>query len=291
MDETQSTQAVNLNAESSSVEGNSAVNTQPPKSLKIPVIIGGVVVFVTIVTAGLVLISENSDLLGNITGNNQATSLTSAIGLELVDGIYYTEVSYYVPAAEKTDYLGVTLIVKDNKVVSALGTSLEADGTPAESKYQTEFNEKVSTEVNGKNFESAIEFANISGSTLTTDAFRQALQSLQSDAKAGLTTDGKYYTEVDFYVPAAERTHTLGVTVEIEDGLVSAVKAADMEEGEEVESKYMLSYTETITELVVGKKLTEIDDLVMVSGSTLTSEAFQSGLQQLRLVEKETIAG
>lgn len=93
--------------------------------------------------------------------------------------------------------------------------------------------------------------------------------------------DGIYYTEARYYVDALEAEDIVGVTVVVEDGEIQSVELVQLnEEGEEQENEYLEEFVEKLTDKVVGVHLTEVEGMELISGSTLTSDAFKEAVRE-----------
>ncbi|MCA9379235.1 hypothetical protein KC640_02295, partial [Candidatus Dojkabacteria bacterium] len=115
------------------------------QSIKVPVIIGGVLVVVAVAAGSLVLLSQNTAT----TDTNQPAIDQPVILSEFAsfkDGTYYTEVSYYVEPLDKDEVIGVTLVIENGAIKSATAVSIE-DGEEVASSYMDEFNDGVADKV------------------------------------------------------------------------------------------------------------------------------------------------
>ncbi|MFQ5493376.1 MAG: hypothetical protein ACE5DX_04420 [Candidatus Dojkabacteria bacterium] len=161
-------------------EGEQVLTQVTKKSkLNFPIVIGGGVVVVALAAGGLALVGRNN-------ANTQPTVVPTEVQQQILeavqykDGTYYVETSFYIEAAEKTDFLGITVVIQDEKIVSAEVTALE-DGEAVESGYLDTFNDELNGLVIGKTIDETEELESplVAGSTLTSNAFVEALPDIQ----------------------------------------------------------------------------------------------------------------
>ncbi len=94
------------------------------------------------------------------------------------DGSYSSSGSYQSPAGSES--ISVTLVVKDDKVSSL---SVVSNAVHATSKtYQGKFISGINSLVVGKSIEELGSFSQVNGSSLTPNGFKQALNSIKSQA-------------------------------------------------------------------------------------------------------------
>lgn len=94
------------------------------------------------------------------------------------DGSYSADGSYRSPGGNET--IGVTVSLKDN-IVTAVDIKTNATGNSAQ--YQTMFKNGVSDLTVGKNIDE-INLSRVSGSSLTSTGFNDALDEIKNEAKA-----------------------------------------------------------------------------------------------------------
>ncbi|KXK26418.1 MAG: FMN-binding domain protein [candidate division WS6 bacterium OLB20] len=94
--------------------------------------------------------------------------------------------------------------------------------------------------------------------------------------------DGIYYAEATFYVQPVEANETVGVTVVVSDGEIASVEIVQLEDGAIVENEYLTEFTDKLQDIVVGQSLDSIEDMELISGSTLTSDAFREAIRSVQ---------
>jgi len=106
-------------------------------------------------------------------------SSTSVTAATYKDGTYSATGSYYSPGGQES--LGVTVtLAKD--IVTAANVQSEAND-PTATSYQASFSSGYKSHVIGKNI-SSIKLSNVSGSSLTSQGFNNALEQIEQKAKA-----------------------------------------------------------------------------------------------------------
>lgn len=95
------------------------------------------------------------------------------------DGTYSADGQYYAPSG--LEPMGVTLTVKNDVVTSVQVAANAQNGTSL--RYQQRFAQSVNSAVVGKKLDQ-IQLDAVSGASLTTGGFMNALQSIQSQARA-----------------------------------------------------------------------------------------------------------
>lgn len=96
-----------------------------------------------------------------------------------VDGDYSAEGSYQSPGGSET--IGVSITIEDD-VVTAVTVTPEADRSDS-IKYQTAFASGIADEVVGKAIDE-LSVSVVAGSSLTSEGFNAALESIKADALA-----------------------------------------------------------------------------------------------------------
>lgn len=104
---------------------------------------------------------------------------TADSGAEYKDGTYTINDTYPSPGGEED--IKVVLTLKDNKV-AAVEVTQEANQRES-AEYQGQFQQGYKSRVIGKAIES-LELNRVSGSSLTTQAFDEALEQIRAQAKA-----------------------------------------------------------------------------------------------------------
>lgn len=95
------------------------------------------------------------------------------------DGTYTAEGSYISPAGEESVKVELTLA---GDVVTAVTVTPEADD-PTATSYQQKFASGISDEIVGKDIDT-LDVSRVSGSSLTSGGFNQALATIKADALA-----------------------------------------------------------------------------------------------------------
>ncbi|RYF28477.1 MAG: calcium-binding protein [Chloroflexi bacterium] len=111
------------------------------------------------------------------TSSNESSTATETAGT-YKDGTYSADGSYRSPGGNET--IGVTVSLKDN-IVTAVDIKTNASGNSAQ--YQTMFKNGVGNLTVGKNIDE-INLSRVSGSSLTSTGFNDALDEIKDEAKA-----------------------------------------------------------------------------------------------------------
>lgn len=153
-----------------------------------PVLIGiiAIVLLATAGTAGMVALNKKSssaDTTASSQTPNTSTSAdtpsTTTTSATYKDGTYTATGSYSSPGG--TEKIGVTVTLKDGVVTSSSLDTSKATGDAAE--YQDQFASGYKKLVVGKNIDS-ISLSRVSGSSLTSNGFNDALDAIKQQAKA-----------------------------------------------------------------------------------------------------------
>lgn len=263
-----------------------AVKPDTDKTIKVPVMIGGVLVVVAIAAGALVFVSQNT---ATPSGGNtviEQPKNTEAFS-SYKDGTYYTEVSYYVEPLAKTEMLGITLVIENGKIKSASAVSLE-NGEEVASTYMDEFNDGIAGKVSSAKFSTIYGAELVTGSTLTSNAFKEALKTIEQEAgrkdTLGQFTDGKYSARIKYYVAAKKAYDDMIVEVTIAKNQITEVKTSKYKNGEPTVDKHTEEFDLAVMEIISGKSVDYSYTADLVSGSTLTSHAFQKALEILKPV-------
>jgi hypothetical protein len=120
--------------------------------------------------------SASSDSSGTSSGSVSATG-TSDISTSYKDGTYSADGSYSSPDGEEE--IGVTVTVKSGVITAVSIKSVESNGEGAQ--YQAMFASGISSVVVGKELGS-LEVAAVAGSSLTSNGFNAALDTIRSEA-------------------------------------------------------------------------------------------------------------
>jgi uncharacterized protein with FMN-binding domain len=94
------------------------------------------------------------------------------------DGEYSADGSYRTPGGNET--ITVTLSLKDNAVTAV---SVDGNGTGESAEYQAMFKQGISKEVIGKKIDQ-INVSRVSGSSLTSTGFNNAIDTIEREASA-----------------------------------------------------------------------------------------------------------
>lgn len=176
------------------------------KKLAIPLFVGGLFLFIIVTSAGIVfVISAKNSAINNTSTTNTTNSVknttaasssmpasvpvssttatttivpTTEVTSGYKDGTYTVDSSYYTP--EDIASMKVSVKVSSGKI-SGLTITPEAFGESG--RYQSRFASAVSGYVVGKTIENAALKVNVSGASLTTDAFNIALAKIAAQAK------------------------------------------------------------------------------------------------------------
>lgn len=95
------------------------------------------------------------------------------------DGTYQATSSYRTP--ESTESIGVSVTVANN-VITDVSVNLSAKERDSEF-YQAQFADNYKSEVVGKNI-NEVNLSRVAGSSLTSNGFNSALDTIKQDAKA-----------------------------------------------------------------------------------------------------------
>lgn len=157
---------------------------QPKQTNKVLV---GIIVAVVLVgaTVGVVYFTKKES--GNSASTtNSSTSMTSSAGTTSTvstgtykDGTYQATSSYRTP--ESTESIGVSVTVANN-VITDVSVNLSAKERDSEF-YQAQFADNYKSEVVGKNI-NEVNLSRVAGSSLTSNGFNSALDTIKQDAKA-----------------------------------------------------------------------------------------------------------
>jgi len=271
---------------------DSAVNkvatpTSPnTENMRLPLMVGGVAVVAIVGAAGFALLNPQNDYdpVGehlSLSGDAEQQIMEA---LDYQEGTYVVEVSYEVPEAGFTDHMRVTVTIKDEKITSAVATKLE-EGEEVENEYMDAFNDAIAGMIIGKRPDSIYGLELKSGSTLTADAFKDAVRTIEKQAEVVAAVnyyeDGEYVVETTYYVPVADKTDVIRTTVILEDGVIKSVAVVVLEDGVVSDSTYMTEFTDYMTTELVGMSLGDAKDSAFKSGSTLTSDSFIEALEQV----------
>ncbi|TAH35170.1 FMN-binding protein [Candidatus Saccharibacteria bacterium] len=150
----------------------------------------GVIAIVLLATAGtaaMVALSKKSDTSAEPATTSQATSTkttgssTSAATTSATykDGTYTATGKYNSPGGNEK--IGVTVTLKDGVITAASLDTSDASGDAAE--YQDQFASGYKSLVVGKKIDS-VSLSRVSGSSLTSNGFNNALDTIKEQAKA-----------------------------------------------------------------------------------------------------------
>lgn len=123
--------------------------------------------------------TSNTNASQNTTSDQNASSTNQTNTATLKDGTYKATGSYTSPGGNEQITVSVTL--KDGVVTDTSATSGAND--PTAKQYQSEFIAGYKDQVVGKKI-SAIKLSRVSGSSLTSQGFNNALKQIQQQAQA-----------------------------------------------------------------------------------------------------------
>jgi uncharacterized protein with FMN-binding domain len=160
------------------------MDTDMPKQPNKALIAIVVVAVLVIVTAAIVFLSNKKDdesfsPTSNTTTTQPSTATTPTTNATYKDGTYTASGSYQSPGGTETVDLTVTLkgnVITDTNLVNHPATRDSQD-------YQSRFIDGYKSLVVGKKIDT-VSLSRVSGSSLTSGGFNQALDKIKSDAKA-----------------------------------------------------------------------------------------------------------
>lgn len=152
------------------------------KTLKVPLVMGGSIILVAIAATSFAILSTDDKKESNSKIDSEDSENQILKALNYKDGTYTTDTSYFVEVANKTDHIRVTITVENSKITAVHVDPLE-DGVVVESKYMDEFNSAIAEKVVGKKFSDIYGAELVSGSTLTSSSFKDALRVIEDKAE------------------------------------------------------------------------------------------------------------
>lgn len=157
-------------------------DAKQPNKVLIGIII---VVILAAATAGVVFFTQQKDASAPTTTNTNTTNTNeTATSSELAgnykDGSYQATGSYRTPGGSESLTVKVTLA--SNGTIQSV--DLERDPTTREAEeYQGKFESGYKAQVVGKSIND-VQLSRVAGSSLTSNGFNQALESIKEDARA-----------------------------------------------------------------------------------------------------------
>jgi uncharacterized protein with FMN-binding domain len=130
-------------------------------------------------TAALAACSAPGTTSPGSTGGSGSVDTSADTSAEYTDGTYTAEGSYISPAGEESVKVELTLA---DDVVTAVTVTPEADD-PTATSYQTMFAGGISAEIVGQDIDT-LNVSRVSGSSLTSGGFNEALAAIKADALA-----------------------------------------------------------------------------------------------------------
>ena len=260
---------------------------------RITMFIGGVAVGAILGASGFAALDNfvgipisNSDAEIAITDENMQQIVEA---MQYKDGKYIAEIAYPVPAADKEHIIQVELEIVDEKVVSVAIVEVDEAGAEIENEYLVSFVDELTGIISGQPIDVIGGMDLVSGSTLTSDAFKEAIVEVQSEAKelqevAGKYKDGEYYAQAYFDVSDQDGIgHWLGATVTLKDGIVEDVVVVEVDEdGTLVENERISDTFDAALEgIIVGKPITKSQNLETVNGSSYTTIGFNDAIDMI----------
>lgn len=94
-----------------------------------------------------------------------------------------------------------------------------------------------------------------------------------------LLADGTYDDEVTYRYHSG--TETIGVSITVENDVVTAASITASEDAHPTSAKFINSVNDALADLVVGKNIADVQMPERVSGSSLTTAAFQGYVDSL----------
>ncbi len=140
---------------------------------QVPIIIGGTIIAATIAVGGLIFITENSN-------NQNSPQLIPENFSGYRDGRFYNEASYYVEPTDTNETIEVVIELEDGIISNIEAVSIE-NGEIIPNDYLEEFENEISNLIIGKPLNEVSE-VQVSGSSLTTEAFIEAVEKIKQDA-------------------------------------------------------------------------------------------------------------
>jgi hypothetical protein len=122
--------------------------------------------------------STGADSVDSGSSSTSATG-TSDVSATYKDGTYSADGSYSSPDGQEE--IAVTLTVKSNVVTAVSVTSVSANGEGQ--RYQAMFESSISSAVVGREL-GTLSVSAVAGSSLTSNGFNSALQTIRSEANA-----------------------------------------------------------------------------------------------------------
>lgn len=164
--------------------------------INLPLIVGGVAVIAVVSAASFVYVNNNPvpESPGQAVVIPEKTLAELAAQLNLKDGTYYAEASFYVEPLGKTEHLAVTLTMADSIVTEVSVIQIDEQGNKVENEYMDKFSTSVAGLTTGKTISEIVDMDLVSGSTLSSEAFRGAMVELKPKAES---TESEATTESD----------------------------------------------------------------------------------------------
>lgn len=147
--------------------------------LVIVVIVAGVTVAGKKKPASSNSMGMTSEQMANMSNNTASSSSATAATASFKDGTYTASGTYESPGGEQS--IGVTVTLKGGVVTDTSAQSGAND--PTASGYQQQFIGGYKSFVVGKKI-TDVSLSRVSGSSLTSEGFNSAIQSIESQAKA-----------------------------------------------------------------------------------------------------------
>lgn len=99
-----------------------------------------------------------------------------------------------------------------------------------------------------------------------------------TDSESGIYTAGTYDAEGSYSTPGGEQSVAVEVTVEADGTITDVEVTPQAESGNSAE--FQEEFADGIADQVVGKKIDELD-VSKVSGSSLTSDGFNTAIEEI----------
>lgn len=253
------------------------------------IFVGGLAVGLVIGAGGFAVVDNLQQETGSENNSVQLTSSSAEAILEAVkykDGVYEADALVTIESANLTHTVRVVVEVSEGQIASASVYEVDEDGSQVENTYMDAFAAKLTDLVVGKELDEVEGLTLVSGSTLTSNAFKAAVSNIKTEAEhaaVASTTyeDGRYYAQARFDVPGQDREifHNIGVTLEIEEGLIVNVITTEVDEdGQPIANEHIDEFDLAVEEIIIGKTIDESMNLDTVSGSSYTTQGFNEAI-------------
>lgn len=104
-------------------------------------------------------------------------------------------------------------------------------------------------------------------------------ETTEDDVTVTIYKDGEYLVQGAYQSPAGPETVSVNFT--LEGDVITAVEVTP-NSTHEISMKMQTAFSEGVGAVVVGKKLSELEDLSAVNGSSLTPQGFNDAVEKLK---------